>query len=293
MIQVTRLENIALAVPDLDEAEDFYADRWGMQQVKGDGDSSRRYLRALYSGHHAVALDQAAPGTDRGEMVHLSFDVANRADLDTAVERVATVGGRVVREPGEPLHPGHEASAAISDPDGNVVELLYGSAFTEEDHRARVIAPRKLGHVVLNTPDRAPMEKFYASIGLRVGDRTAGGMSFLRCNSDHHSLALVDSGRTGVQHVAFDVVNLDSVMIALGELGRDGTPCVWGPGRHGPGNNIFTYYSDPGGVFIEYYAEMEQVEEELEGPLEEKFWGPEWQGDWWKLAGPPPSNFTK
>ncbi|MCL7366008.1 VOC family protein [Streptomyces ardesiacus] len=293
MVRVQTLNNIALAVPDLDRAQDFYVDRWGLAPVNGDGDGRHRYFRTQTSAHHGLSLEQAPSGAERGELVHISFDVATRADLDAAVEAAVAAGGQVEREPGEAVGPGHEAGAAFRDPDGNVVWLLHGATFTEESHRARIVAPRKLGHIVLNTPRRAVLERFYASLGLRVSDRTARGMSFMRCNRDHHSLALCDSERTGVQHIAFDVVEMDSVMTALGALTREGTPCVWGPGRHGPGNNIFTYYADPAGVFIEYYAELEQVEEEMEGPLEARFWGPEWKGDTWGYAGPPPANFTK
>ncbi|WP_181838476.1 VOC family protein [Nocardia africana] len=228
-----------------------------------------------------------------GELVHVSFDVGTRVDLDAAFEEAVAAGGQVEREPGDAVGPGHEASAAVRDPDGNLVQLLYGAAVTEESHRARIVAPRKLGHVVLNTPQRVVLERFYGRLGLRVSDRTARGMSFLRCNRDHHSLAVCDSERTGIQHIAFDVVDMDNVMTALGALTREGTPCVWGPGRHGPGNNIFTYYADPAGVFVEYYAELEQVEEEVDGPVEPIFWGEEWKGDTWGYAGPPPPNFTK
>lgn len=293
MVQVRTLNNIALAVPDVDAVEDFYLDRWGMSAVNGDGDAERRYLRAQTSSHHSISIEQGDPSAERGEMLHVSFDVESRADLDRAVEAALAAGGAVAREPGDPVRPGHLASAAVLDPDGNAVELLYGADVTEETHRARIVAPRKLGHVVLNTPQRAEMESFYAALGLRVSDRTARGMSFLRCNRDHHSLAVVDSPRTGVQHVAFDVVEMDNVMVALGALTKEGTACVWGPGRHGPGHNIFTYYEDPSGVFIEYYAELEQVEEEMDGPLEEKFWGEEWKGDVWGTAGAPPANFTR
>lgn len=293
MIKVQTLNNIALAVPDLDRAEDFYRDRWGLAPVRGDGDTQRRYFRTMTSAHHGLCLEQAPAGATRGEMVHVSFDVATRADLDAAFEQAVAAGGQVEREPGAAVGPGHEASAAVRDPDGNLVQLLYGAAVTEESHRARIVAPRKLGHVVLNTPQRAVLERFYGRLGLRVSDRTARGMSFLRCNRDHHSLAVCDSERTGIQHIAFDVVDMDNVMTALGALTREGTPCAWGPGRHGPGNNIFTYYADPAGVFIEYYAELEQVDEEVDASVEAIFWGEEWKGDIWGYAGPPPPNFTK
>ena len=62
------------------------------------------------------------------------------------------------------------------------------------------VAFRKLGHVVLNVQDLKRSTRFYTEVlGLRFSDvydesMTAGGMVFLRCASDHHSLALVGTG---------------------------------------------------------------------------------------------------
>ena len=56
---------------------------------------------------------------------------------------------------------------------------------------------RKIGHVVLNVSDLAAAERFYTEVlGFEVSDRypetmVPGGMLFLRCNTDHHGVALV------------------------------------------------------------------------------------------------------
>jgi hypothetical protein len=42
----------------------------------------------------------------------------------------------------------------------------------------------------------------------------------------------------------------------------------WGPGRHGPGNNLFFFVNDPDGNWIEFSTELELVE----GPRETKLW---------------------
>jgi hypothetical protein len=34
---------------------------------------------------------------------------------------------------------------------------------------------------------------------------------------------------------------------------------MWGPGRHGPGNNLFAFIEDPDGNWIEVSAELEVV----------------------------------
>src|SRR5437762_2405931 len=56
---------------------------------------------------------------------------------------------------------------------------------------------RKIGHVVLNVSDLEAATRFYTGLlGLQVSDRynegmVPGGMVFLRCNTDHHGVALV------------------------------------------------------------------------------------------------------
>jgi catechol-2,3-dioxygenase len=296
MIKVKALDHVGLgaAGPDgavgpkgavVDAVTDFYTGQWGLQLFEAVG--GRRYLRTQDSGHHALILDADQPAG----LHHLGFEVDDRADLDRAVDAALASGAPVEREPGDAVEPGHRASAALRDPDGNIVELLWAPETVRDTYEAPLVAPRKVGHVVLNTPQPEAMEHFYGQMGFRVSDRTARGMTFLRCNRDHHSLAFMRSGRTGVQHVAYDVDVLDNVMRGLAHFTKQDIPCLWGPGRHGPGNNIFTYYADPAGTVIEYYAELEQVDD-LDGePLEERFWGPEWGGDLWGLAGPPPEVF--
>ena len=74
---------------------------------------------------------------------------------------------------------------------------------------------RKIGHVVLNVADLEASLRFYTELlGLQVSDRypdsmVPGGMVFLRCNTDHHGVALVGGGhsneRSGLNHFAFEV----------------------------------------------------------------------------------------
>ena len=59
-----------------------------------------------------------------------------------------------------------------------------------------------------------------------------------------------------LNHVAFDMPDFDSVMRGMGRMKDNGYPIEWGPGRHGPGNNVFAYFCGPDEVPLEYAAEV-------------------------------------
>jgi hypothetical protein len=90
----------------------------------------------------------------------------------------------------------------------------------------------------------------------------------------------------GLNHVAFQMPDLDAVMRGSGRMIDAGFPIAWGVGRHGPGDNVFAYFIDPVGFVIEYTAEVLQVDDDY------KFRGPgEWvwppgRTDQWGIASP-------
>src|ERR1700693_6315857 len=91
----------------------------------------------------------------------------------------------------------------------------------------------KLGHVVINVRDVARSVRFYTEIlGFEVSDiypdaMVPGGMAFLRCNPDHHGIALVRSLAAAAEnvelnHIAFEVATLEEVMRARDHLRQHG-----------------------------------------------------------------------
>ena len=114
----------------------------------------------------------------------------------------------------------------------------------------------RLAHVVLNSRDVPASQKFLESVlGFRLIDRTRI-MAFMNCNSDHHTIAFADADNDALNHVAFLMPDLESVMRGGGRLKDAGFPIEWGPGRHGPGNNAFNYFVGPEGIVVEYTAEV-------------------------------------
>jgi catechol 2,3-dioxygenase-like lactoylglutathione lyase family enzyme len=135
--------------------------------------------------------------------------------------------------------------------------------------------PIRLSHVVLNSADVDASERFATSqLGFRVSDRTRH-MTFLRCNNVHHCIAYARAGYSSLNHVAFEMANVDGVMRGIGRLRDAGFPCVWGPGRHGPGNNVFGYFVGPHGGLVEYTSEVSEAGDDYRvGSPEDWKWPP-------------------
>src|SRR5215211_3283811 len=117
--------------------------------------------------------------------------------------------------------------------------------------------------------------------GMRVTDWLGDGGVWFHINGDHHVMALVDKGYSHLHHLAFDVVDIGQMRVALDHLGRHGRWLGWGPTRHGIGGNIASYVRIvEEECFVELYCDMEQLEAEHEprrwpdDRLSSNTWGP-------------------
>jgi catechol 2,3-dioxygenase-like lactoylglutathione lyase family enzyme len=127
---------------------------------------------------------------------------------------------------------------------------------------------RKIGHVVLNVTDLERSVRFYTEVlGLQISDRypesmVPGGMGFMRCNTDHHGVALVGGAakteRTTLNHFAFEVGSVDEVVRARTWLRERGVPIVF-EGRRRAGCQIAIEFQDPDGNNLEIYWSIDQV----------------------------------
>jgi len=62
----------------------------------------------------------------------------------------------------------------------------------------------------------------------------------------------------GLDHYAYEIADWEEIKRWSDLLWRQGIRLLWGPGRHGPGNNLFIMFPDPEGNRIELSCEMEQ-----------------------------------
>lgn len=126
----------------------------------------------------------------------------------------------------------------------------------------------KIGHVVLHVTDIERSTQFYTEIlGFKISDIYAsgelpGGAVFLRCNADHHGIALFQANGTpqagrGMNHVAFEVSTLDE-LVRVREHLRQHDVHIDFDGRRRAGVQLAVEFRDPDGHRLEIYWGIDQ-----------------------------------
>lgn len=282
--RITALHSAELGVQDLDAARRFYTETWGLEPVSEDGDVL--YLRGTGPNQYVIALHLR----DRSELVRVTLLAADRGAVDGLYDEVRNRNMGEVEEPGELSTPGGGYGFSFKDAEGRNIRIATDIA-THSDDDDVADRPRKLSHLVLNAekPEET-IAMFQELMKFKVSDSTKM-MTFLRCNSDHHSVAVTHSGSgSTLHHIAFEMPDLESVMKGAGRCRENGYPIEWGVGRHGPGNNVFAYFVGPEGFPIEYTAEVMQIDDHYKvgGPDD---WGfPAGRTDHWGITNPPSQN---
>ncbi len=282
---ITALRSVDICVPDLGRAEAFYTATWGLAVVaRAPGGL---WLRATGADHHVLALHEG-PAAIRS----ITFRAANAAALAAVTARALAAGGTVLAPAADLGEPGGGHGVVLRDTQGSVLRVIIGDA----GHAPETPVPdrpERLAHVNLNCRDVDATARFFeAGLGFSLSDRSKL-MAFERCNADHHAMVLAEAPVNGLNHIAFQLPTWEGVMLGCGRMIDAGFPMGWGPGRHGPGNNVFAYFIDPFGVVVEYTAEVEQVADS-HVPRGPDFWvWPPGRTDQWGLAPPKPDATKK
>ncbi|MGN6461367.1 MAG: VOC family protein [Pseudolabrys sp.] len=169
----------------------------------------------------------------------------------------------------------------VRDPEGNL--MLFGLAGEEADTPRAIRGP--IQHVTVTSTDLARMEAFYVDkLGFAVSDRVRNDKGvvttvFFRCNHEHHTLGCFLKTQAGLDHHSYEAGEWITIRDWADHLATHRIPIVWGPGRHGPGNNLFIFIKDPDGNMIEISAELEvvndrPVKEWVHEPYTLNMWGP-------------------
>jgi len=275
---VSALRSVDLLVPDLDRACAFYAEVWGL--AVSDRDAEQVYLRGKGDDAYILALRWG----DRPAIESITFRVDDNADLEALRRSVAEAGAAEIGPLNTSLR-GSGIGFSFRDPRGRRFVLVQG------DERSQPLtnlghAPTRLAHVNINSAAiEADIAFFRNGLGFQLTDRTKQ-MGFLRTNADHHVIVLAEDSVDTLNHVAFLHDDWESVMKAGGRMRDAGYPIGWGPGRHGPGDNVFLYFVDPFGIVVEHTAEVLKVDDHYRvGSPKDWVW-PAGRTDQWGIASP-------
>ena len=271
------LRSVELQMPNSAAAVEFLKGPWGL--IDAGTRNNTAYLRGTGADHYAIAVTEG-PGR---AVASVTF-VGTRAEVESVWSRIRNAGLKHGPWIDAFDEPGHGAGFQVAGPEGEPYRFV-----AERDSAPAALPldrahPIGVSHVVFNTGDREAASRVLTdAFGFKLSDRTRI-MNFLRCDEVHHVVAYCDSRQATLNHIAFEVSDFDAVMSGMGRLKDAGQPTVWGPGRHGPGNNVFAYFVAPFGACLEYTAEVQRVDDSYKTGTPESWQWPSGRNDHWGIA---------
>jgi 2,3-dihydroxy-p-cumate/2,3-dihydroxybenzoate 3,4-dioxygenase len=268
-----KLRSIELALPEAPKAAAFLTDIWGLALAEVRGTTF--YLRGSSALPYLISLEERETPFVRSTTFGCSEE-----ELHLLSGRVTASGWPST--PAASSDPGGGHGVLVELPEGELFRFLAGTA----DHGplSGDDLPVQLTHVVINSQDaEATATATEQVLGFRVSDRTKG-MVFVRCNDSHHSTAFARAGFSSLNHIAFEMQDLDAVMRGIGRLRDHGLTPAWGPGRHGPGANVFAYFIAPFGAVVEFSTAVEKVPPDYRVGRPEDWTWPPGRIDQWGMS---------
>jgi catechol 2,3-dioxygenase-like lactoylglutathione lyase family enzyme len=280
MIKVMDLAYGRLRAPDLDAQEEFLT-QFGM--TRAERTKNALYMRGTDPTHHLHVTEQGDPG-----FVGLAYYAVSEDDL----KRVAKAPGASVVEAID--EPGGGKRVRLREPNGYQIEVVHGietpkpiavkrqalNMGEESLRRAGELMRlpkgpsrvKRIGHGVMASPKvQETAQWFRETLGFICSDDVYAGSkdniigSFNRCDRgdeyvDHHVFFCIRNERAGLNHLSFEVQDLDDVFMGhqhLQQLGK--YEHMWGLGRHLLGSQVYDYWADPWGRVHEHWSDTDRL----------------------------------
>jgi len=254
---ITAMGHIAIQTTRLDESVFDATQVLGLRETGRNGDAV--FLAAADVHHELVYKNSEHDGID-----HIGLQAADSAALSELRRKVDAAGYEVISE--TPLEEGIDEGFAFVGPEGFVYEIYLGMAEIIADHGTH--GPDRFGHINLHPQDLEGYKTFLEDVlGFRISDIIGDDFAyFMRCNPDHHGIALI-KGRGSMHHHAWQTQSIADLGRMADRLDRLNRTLIWGPVRHGAGHNIAAYFVEPAGDVIELYTDLEQIYDANRPPI--------------------------
>jgi len=245
---VATLHHLHLRCADTAKSAEFYQTALGYQPAS-HGDAV-----VAYAPERRLILSAGQPK----QLVWAGFALPSEDELTRLRARICKAGWPA--ENGATLL--FSDGVTVRDPDGNC--FVFGLP-KEEAPATSDLPPARLQHVVVSSLAPQQVIRFFIDVlGFTLSDDVvddAGGVrtSFLRCSQEHHSFAVFQAAENRLDHHCYETSSWNDIRDWADHVSTADIPIQWGPGRHGPGNNLFIFVHDPDGNWIEMSAELEIV----------------------------------
>jgi catechol 2,3-dioxygenase-like lactoylglutathione lyase family enzyme len=279
-IKVTDIAFGRLQVPDLDLMEEFLI-RFGM--VRAERTPNALYMRGTDPMHHIHVCQKGDP-----KFVGLAYHAPDEDALKELAKAPGASGIETVDEPGGGKR------VRLTEPNGYQVEVIAGMAQLPQIQVRRQAlntgeAPlqrkgelmrlpkgpshvKRPAHGVMMTPKFDETVKWFRdTLGFICSDDVYAGEqsnligSFNRCDRgdtyvDHHVFFCLRHEKSGLNHLSFEVPDIDDVAMGHDYLKSVGKyEHMWGIGRHVLGSQVYDYWASPWGFVHEHWADSDRL----------------------------------
>ena len=209
--RVIGVRSIELGVRDLRRSVQFYSDVWGLSEVSAE--AGIVHMRGTGLEHHVLTLREQSDT----KLVAVHMAARDRAAVEGLAQRAQGFGATIERLGELSKNAGAGYGFRFTTPDGLPMSI-------SSDVRAHPDAvvdrsrPTKISHVVLNSATTDDQVNYFVDVlGFRLSD-SSHMMEFLRCSSDHHSMAIFRNKGPSLNHVAYEMPNIDGLMRGAGRM---------------------------------------------------------------------------
>jgi len=288
VIKVCDLAYGRLRAPDLDAEEEFLT-AFGM--VRAERTPTALYMRGTDPARHIHVTEKGDPG-----FIGFAWYARGEDDLKTVAKLPGASGIESIDEPGGGKR------VRLTEPNGYTIEVVYGitplpplpikrqpiNSGAEPLKRAgeemRITAGpasvKRIGHAVLGSPRNVETVRWFReTLGLVQSDDVYAGEKdniigqFSRLDNgddfvDHHAFFCMRNQRAGLNHLSYEVQDIDDVFMGHEHMRRTGKfEHMWGIGRHLLGSQVYDYWADPWGRVHEHWADTDRLNVRNSGHL--------------------------
>ena len=243
------LHHLCFESPNPEKLSDFYGK---IMQMKPQSIGANAWL---CSGKNRQILIKEGM---KNRLEFAAFSCRDEEGLNLLKERVKEEGIEVIN-----LQPDLFQNDAISIVDQDGHNISFG--LSKPNMNAESVLNGPLQHLTFSTLNVEKFVDFYVGkLGFCISDRVLhsnGNLAtcFVRSNHEHHTVACFKSDRIGVDHHSYEAGEWNVIRDWCDHFASMNIELMWGPGRHGPGNNLFVFVEDPDGNWIEISAELEVI----------------------------------